>query len=645
MSGFSFGTPATQSSMFSSAASTPAFTGFGQPVTSTGFTGFGTSTSTAAPTTSAAFTGFGGFGTTTQASTGGFGGTGTGFAGFGTGGTSTGTGFTGFGSGGTSTGFGTGGTGTGFGTGLTGTGFGTGGTGTGFGTGNTGTGFGTGLTGTGFGTGGTSTGFGTGGTGTGFGTGITSTGFGTGLGSTSGFGTGGSTTGFGTSTLGFGTGGTTSAFGTGLGSTAFGTGGSQFGAFGTGTTGLLGTQQQQQQQQQPDALTIMAQAVSLPQIFGDERDVIIAKWNQLQALWGTGRGFFNQNQSVPFTPDNPFCKFKAVGYSCLPTAKNEEGFFCIIIKRDVETMKAHQTQAIDVLHKTFGSKPNYTVCVEAVNPCPDNKSELVVYVLDRPQSGPTKRVPATDIYDFLMNPANAMVKSQLLNQLDADKFYPKTSMSPEQLKQYLDTQPAGIDPLLWKQAIFDNPDAEQLIPVPMIGFKELHTRLKQQEQQTRLHQQRLDLIAEDLSDSQTKHSNMLAKLEDYKRKQLELGHRLLKVIVRQEFSRKMGFAIQAEEEQLRVKLETLQVELNHPTQFKGRLNELMSQIRMQNHLSATKPDVNYQMEPSLQLEIKQILKQQQEGLHHLIQIIKEDAQDINMIEQSLIDSRASVSKS
>ena len=55
----------------------------------------------------------------------------------------------------------------------------------------------------------------------------------------------------------------------------------------------------------------MSTAVSLPVIFGDERDTIIAKWNQLQAFWGTGKGFFNQQgQHVTFTPDNPFCSFK-----------------------------------------------------------------------------------------------------------------------------------------------------------------------------------------------------------------------------------------------------------------------------------------------------------------------------------------------
>lgn len=39
-------------------------------------------------------------------------------------------------------------------------------------------------------------------------------------------------------------------------------------------------------------------------------------------------------------------------------------------------------------------------------------------------------------------------------------------------------------------------------------------------------------------------------------------------MAKQEISRKMGFAIQGEEEQLRVQLEAIQAELNAPTQFK-----------------------------------------------------------------------------
>ena len=57
-------------------------------------------------------------------------------------------------------------------------------------------------------------------------------------------------------------------------------------------------------------LMSISSALLMPTIYGDERDAIIAKWNQLQAFWGTGSGYINQNSCVPFTQDNPFCRFK-----------------------------------------------------------------------------------------------------------------------------------------------------------------------------------------------------------------------------------------------------------------------------------------------------------------------------------------------
>ena len=67
-------------------------------------------------------------------------------------------------------------------------------------------------------------------------------------------------------------------------------------------------------------------------------------------------------------------------------------------------------------------------------------------------------------------------------------FAPKLLAIP-----WLVCPPAGIDPLIWRQAILDNPDSDKYLPVPMIGFTELHNRLKQQESQTKLHQAKLNV--------------------------------------------------------------------------------------------------------------------------------------------------------
>lgn len=60
----------------------------------------------------------------------------------------------------------------------------------------------------------------------------------------------------------------------------------------------------------------------------------------------------------------------------------------------------------------------------------------------------------------------------------------------------------------------------------------------------------------------------MAKIAQYKRKLMEFSHRTLQVLIKQEIQRKSGYAIQADEEQLRVQLDTIQGELNAPTQFK-----------------------------------------------------------------------------
>lgn len=56
---------------------------------------------------------------------------------------------------------------------------------------------------------------------------------------------------------------------------------------------------------------------------------------------------------------------------------------------------------------------------------------------------------------------------------------------------------------------------------------------------------------------------------------------MFQVIVKQEITRKVGVGMTPEEEILRSKLENMQVLVSVPTQFKGRLSELLSQMRMQ----------------------------------------------------------------
>ena len=55
----------------------------------------------------------------------------------------------------------------------------------------------------------------------------------------------------------------------------------------------------------------MTNALTMPVLFGDERDSIIARLNQLQALWGQGKAYYSSAaQHIALSPENPFSRFK-----------------------------------------------------------------------------------------------------------------------------------------------------------------------------------------------------------------------------------------------------------------------------------------------------------------------------------------------
>ena len=68
---------------------------------------------------------------------------------------------------------------------------------------------------------------------------------------------------------------------------------------------------------------------------------------------------------------------------------------------------------------------------------------------------------------------------------------------------------------------------------------------------------------------QERRANTQSKIQERKRKLLELSHKILEVIIAQEVQRKSGMAIQTEEEQLSAQFEALNNQLRAPQQFRG----------------------------------------------------------------------------
>ena len=65
---------------------------------------------------------------------------------------------------------------------------------------------------------------------------------------------------------------------------------------------------------------------------------------------------------------------QAVGYSCLPNAKDEEGFVSLVINKTEEEMRQVGKKKIEeAIHKIMGSAQALSVKVDEMRYVPDNK--------------------------------------------------------------------------------------------------------------------------------------------------------------------------------------------------------------------------------------------------------------------------------
>ncbi|XP_059613938.1 probable nucleoporin Nup54 [Phlebotomus argentipes] len=399
-------------------------------------------------------------------------------------------------------------------------------------------------------------------------------------------------------------------------------------AFGGFSGGFGAPQQQQQTQLTPDEA--FTQCIFKVSFFGDERDTTIARWNYLQAMWGTGKAYYTQMAPpVEITPQNPLCRFKAMSYNEIPGKDNKMGMVGLVFNKSLAQIKDLQLQLVPTLNQMLGGNPNVSINIDNVRGLSDEKSQVTIYVEEKsPNTNEVKRVSATNLANYLNQP---MTKGQL-NNFAIEQIVAQVQPDEDQLKEYLMNPPRGIDPRMWRQAIQDNPDPTRLIPVPVIGFQELKWRTKCQEVETDMHNQYLAKVTRDLENLKQRHTSSTAKIMEYRRKFAELSHRILKIIVKQEITRKMGVAMSPEEEILRSKLENMQALVSAPTQFKGRLSELLSQMRMQrDQWSHSGGSNEYKLDKDSTDEMQTFLAMQQKAMALLIETMNKDIRALKII--------------
>ena len=147
-------------------------------------------------------------------------------------------------------------------------------------------------------------------------------------------------------------------------------------------------QQQIQQRQTQQSVDAFYASLSQPMPFGDERDSIIARLNQLQAMLGRGTGY-SALGTVTYSPDNPFSRFRGIAYNVMPTSSEADGLVCMELTRPFAEVLPQKQGIQDHLFRLLGGRVNYQLVIEEIRPAArsENNTEVVIKVVERQASG------------------------------------------------------------------------------------------------------------------------------------------------------------------------------------------------------------------------------------------------------------------
>jgi nuclear pore complex protein Nup54 len=342
--------------------------------------------------------------------------------------------------------------------------------------------------------------------------------------------------------------------------------------------------------------------------------------------WGNGKAIYSADgvnvQYIDIEPHGQLSsghKFKAIAYSEYRKSEDSGGDrvgFVVKMSDEAALRTSILTYEYN-LKNLFGGQA--VAKVETTKLLPGMKALLVVSVTD---PATNRKVQAHQLLGHLNS---NQTKSQLpaAFQNNFVQLVALSGLSRQEVEEYLSKPPPGLDDQIWLKAKKENPDSDRFIPVPLIGFAALNERFKLQEHEVNQQKLRVMMVNDELCTLERSVAATKAKLEEARKRNVPLKNKVLAAMIYLEVQRKRGFPIQTEEETLRAKLEQIQSELNAPTKFKGCLNELMCRVRQ---FQGQRSISSYSLDESTLNEIKRHLKQEQDGIGHLLAIVKHDSQ-------------------
>ncbi|KAG2235825.1 hypothetical protein INT48_003937 [Thamnidium elegans] len=212
-------------------------------------------------------------------------------------------------------------------------------------------------------------------------------------------------------------------------------------------------------------------------------------------------------------------------------------------------------------------------------------------------------------------------------------FYNVVAANEVQLYQ----KPADQDQAQWDEAQKVNPDKTTMVPALAVGFEDVEKRMEQQRLLCEAHNAKLVLMQDILKKVQLKDMLETAtKLAEYKRRHMEAAQRVIKFLKYTQVLRNKGLSITPEEEEMRTRFENIQDQLQRSEQFHGKLSQLWAQLQLIKESGRKYGKIDGVDEWDAVSEndmrcITKILEEQDNGVQHIIEVIKKDTTDIDML--------------
>ncbi|KAL5535281.1 PXA2 [Sanghuangporus sanghuang] len=215
-------------------------------------------------------------------------------------------------------------------------------------------------------------------------------------------------------------------------------------------------------------------------------------------------------------------------------------------------------------------------------------------------------------------------------------------VDPSQVHLY-GRPPNATNDALWQKAIRENPDPSCFVPALAVGFDDLQKRVEAQRSQAAAHQEKLKELKTRIAALTSAHSSTNApRLQRAAAVQIQLQQRLVRLVQHLHLliPSVRSSSIRPEEEALRSVLESIDEEIRRPGgigRLKGKLSELWAilgaiEAEKERERKNSESNVEWAVVDSEGMQrLTQILADQQNGIAHLIKIVKGHQRDLDII--------------